>query len=194
MEQWKVITDYPDYECSNEGRVRRISDGFVRKWTDNGKGALTMSFKGGRNGNTNRTQVYLMRTHWKYEFIKDLYDDEECKVCPDYPDYYITNYGRFFSLKRYTWMDYHVRTAKRGFHDRDYHSPVRLTKDGKTFNHDVSRLVGKAFLPDFQENLLVLHIDETLPPKTIHHVNNLKMGTYSDNAKDIFIKGRYKNR
>ena len=78
MEQWKTFRDYPDYQVSNLGRVRRTSDKFIRKWTDT-SGCLTMSFKGGRNGNTNRTQTYVMRTHWKYEFIKDLYDDEECK-------------------------------------------------------------------------------------------------------------------
>ena len=52
------------------------------------------------------------------------------------------------------------------------------------------RLVGSTFLPDFQENLFVCHKQEELPVEYINRVDNLFVGTHSDNMIDAYSKGR----
>ncbi len=120
----------------------------------------------------------IMREHWKFEFIKDLDDGEECKQIIGYPDYYVTNRGRVFSMFTYKWQnpdnvfDYYYRTT--------------LNRQSK-FIHT---LVGRHFLPDYREGLLICHKEETLSFPEINFVDNLWVGTHSENTQDGFKKGR----
>jgi hypothetical protein len=100
--------------------------------------------------------------------------------------YYITSYGRVARMsktKGLKWM-----TTSKSTHKCGYYYQVRLP----WMNHPVNihRLVGSTFLPDFQENLFVCHKQENLPVEYINRVDNLFMGTHSDNMIDAYNKGR----
>ena len=98
--------------------------------------------------------------------------------------YYVTSYGRVARMsktKGIKWM-----TITKSTNPNGYYYQVRLP--WTTVN--VHRLVGSAFLPDFQENLLVCHKQEELPVEYINRVDNLFMGTPSDNLRDAYSKGR----
>lgn len=194
MEDWKVITKYPNYEVSNLGNVRNSKTGQVRKWSKTTGNGFTMSFNGGtQKGGGNLTKSSLMREYWKYEFIKDLDDDEECKELTLSPNYFITTKGRIFSLYEYNWMKtFNRRTSSsnRGYYDGDYNQSVNLRINGKSSSRNISRLVGMTFLPDFNPSLEVLHIDENLPDDKVNCLNNLKMGTHQENCQERFKKGR----
>ncbi len=118
----------------------------------------------------------IMREHWKFEFIKDLEEGEECKQIMGFPDYYVTNRGRVFSMFAYKWQSIGKKF--------NYYFGVTLNRKGK-FIHT---LVGRHFLPDWQEGLLVCHRDETLPFPELNFVDNLWAGTPSETPKMVSKK------
>lgn len=58
---------------------------------------------------------------------------------------------------------------------------------GKYKTMQVSRIVAREFLEDFDENLLVLHNDNNTFNNS---VSNLRIGTHSDNNKQAWDDGR----
>jgi hypothetical protein len=125
----------------------------------------------------------LLDTLLPCEQLKLLHKGHRC-------DYFITNYGRVLNVNRfrthrckqpYKWMTVTPSTNTK----TNYHQ-VRLPHT----TIQVHREVGRFFLPDFSDDLLVCHKDESLDVPHLHSVWNLWMGTYSDNLKDAFDKGR----
>ena len=96
--------------------------------------------------------------------------------------YYITSRGRVVRQckKHHRWMT--LTTSS----NCAYHNQVRLPHTTMV----VHREVGRHFMPDFNDKLFVCHKDETLPLPDRHGVDNLFMGTPSDNLKDAYEKGR----
>ena len=61
----------------------------------------------------------------------------------------------------------------------------------ETYYHTrLHTLVGRAFLSDYKQGLLVCHKDETLPPDEINRVENLFIGDHKINGLDMVSKGR----
>ena len=104
--------------------------------------------------------------------------------------YYVTSYGRVARQNKYRkysktdackWLKITPST-----HPCGYYYQVRFPWG----TSNIHRLVGKLFLPDFSDDLMVCHRRETLPAEHINRVVNLFMGTHSDNMIDAHRKGR----
>ena len=175
MIEWKVIEECPCYSVSNEGQVRNDRTGHILKPSNN-KQRFDLTQNGKRLGNP--TLYRLMGKYWKFEWIKELDDDEECKPMIGHPDYYITNKARVYSLTSRKWLAPH--------NTNHYYHCVVLEEKCKS----LSREVGRHFLSDFEEELDVLHENEKLPYPEIHYAGNLWMGTKSENTQDMITKGR----
>ena len=179
MEQWKPVKGYPKYLVSNLGNVRTMGirprilkpDKIDRVTLTNTEGKSTFS------------RSRLLRENWKYEFIKYL-DDEECKEIRNSPGYYITNKGRVFSLETYSFQTPCLTNKN------SYYYSVRYGPRNKTPKTPLHTLVGRHFLPEYKEGLWILHKDEELPFPEINWVDNLFVGTPTDNNKDTIQKGR----
>jgi hypothetical protein len=185
METWRQIKGYtsPKYYISNLGRV--YVDGkrkqFLKPQKHKSTSSLQVRLFDGVNRKYKKHNIKgLMREYFKFEFIKYLDDDEECKELKDYPGYFITTKGRVWSSFTQKFKTIHP-------HHRYYHQ-LCVGKRGNT--HQIHKLVGRTFLEDYKPGLIILHKDETLPYPDIHFLNNLWVGTYQDNVDDMIQKGR----
>ena len=98
--------------------------------------------------------------------------EEEWRSVPDWPSYEVSSLGRVRRLSG--------RFKKPTIHPKGYlRVNLHIDHDYKTMK--VSRLVAAAFLPTFQNNLQVDHIDGV---QTNNSVNNLRMATSSENARN----------
>lgn len=120
---------------------------------------------------------------WKrnWEWIKYLEEGEECKELKEHPGSFITNRGRVWSMKKYRFLSIKP-------HHKYYY---KVCVGEKTYH--IHRLVGRNFLPEYEEGLFILHKEETLPFPEIHYVENLWVGTQGDNMRDRSIKKRNNN-
>jgi hypothetical protein len=128
----------------------------------------------------------------KYDFIQYLEDGEECKEIPGHSGYFITTRGRVYNSKKKKWLNpvlqktyKDTRRNKLPQHKRYYY---HCYLDGK--QHRIHLLVGRNFLPEYKKGLFILHKDETLSYPEINYLENLFVGTNSDNMKDMWSKGR----
>lgn len=97
------------------------------------------------------------------------------------PGYYITTRGRCWNVKKGKWMVFRL-DEKRGWGTDNYYY-----RNWLGYAHTI---VGRAFLPDYEKGKFILHKDETLPFPEINYVENLWVGTNSDNMKDMWAKRR----
>lgn len=185
MVVWKPVKGFEHYEISNEGKVRHGTTKRHLKGRTHSQGLsyrLTSPDDGiGSTPICDRALSRLMRENWRYEWIKELDDDEVVKPVQGKPSYYITSKARLFSLNKYDWV-----VPKPHKNDERYETYVRINRQINV----LSRLVGKHFLADFDESLFVLHKDEDLPFPNVHFPSNLFMGTIHDNSMDMVRKGR----
>ena len=124
----------------------------------------------------------LIRENWRYDWIKNLADDEEATPVRGFEGYFITSHGRLYNEKRNVWQkpqEHHV-----------YYDNYVLSLDGKPHNIDASTLVGKHFLEGWNSSLEVCHIDEELPQSERNKLTNLWLGTPKENHQDAVKKGR----
>jgi hypothetical protein len=178
-QEWRVVRGFPNYEISNDGEVRNIITGKLCKVNENlTKGEGRVYLYESKGVKKTRGISTLMCDNWKYEFIKDLEDDEECKECYGCKGWFITTKGRIFSTHYYRWLE--------PKHSHSYYWVVNY----KGTCHPVHTLVGRTFCKDYQDGLLILHNEEELPYPMINYLSNLRVGTYSDNNKDTWDKGR----
>ena len=117
-----------------------------------------------------------------YEFIAELAEGEEVKPCSHDKNYFITNQGRVWSTKSHKWAKVSLDKCSMV----KYHWRARV--GSRQFY--IHTLVGRHFLPDYEDGLLILHKDETLEPPALYSVDNLYVGTHADNAQDRDNKGR----
>ena len=96
--------------------------------------------------------------------------------------YYITSYGRLYSTTIHRFV------TKKNYNS--YYNTFFLRHEKTVKQIRIHTVVGRAFLPDYKSGLLICHKDETLPMDKIDNVNNLFVGTASDNAIDAVRKGR----
>lgn len=173
QEVWKQTTN-PLYQVSNLGRVHHNEKGIIepKKRLQNGNEVLYYYI-----GKKQCVVSNLMKTYHKWEWIRELDDDEECKELEELPGLFITTRGRIWSMIKYRWL------KPRRIGDSYYYG-IRKKQ--------VHRLVGKTFLDEFKPGLLVLHKDETLPYPEINYVENLWIGTHKENTEDMYNKNRRK--
>ena len=104
------------------------------------------------------------------------------------PHYYVTDHGRVISTQ--VSVRHKEPYIKATPPDGPYYHAVGLRVNGRDLKTNVHRLVAEAFLPDWNNELMVCHRDEELPPHLIDRPSNLFMGTHSDNMRDAVAKGR----
>ena len=177
-EQWKQVKDFPDYSISNLGNVfSHKKDKLVSPLSGRGCNyqlwqTSTKRFLRSRNT--------LMREHWKWEWIKELDDDEECTEIKNQPGYFITNKGRVWSMNKWKFLSPYKVT------DRDYYYKVN------SVTGYLHTLVGRHFISHYQDGLEVCHYEENLSLPEINYVTNLWVGTHQQNSDDMVAKGRSK--
>ncbi len=177
MEEWRQI-DNTKYWLSNEGVVYKRNT--CRKphiYTPPPTPVGTPVYNIGKN---RYTLPVLMNRYWKYEWIKHLDEDEVAKPIPNTSGF-ITNKGRVWSGQRYEWATINKDV---GF---EYYECFSL--DNKKFR--LHTTLGRVFLPDYKEGLLILHRYETLPMSEVNNLSNLWVGTPLDNMLDKVTKGRH---
>jgi hypothetical protein len=177
-EEWKQIYN-TNYYISNLGNIynkKRDRLVKVQQRSPNDRGRITI----GRGDNRIQSSITsLLKTYWKWEWIKYLKEGEICREVKGHPGYYITSLGRVWS---YTSYDFIKPSAP------SYKYYWKYSIDGKTY--DIHRLVGINFLQGFDTSLCVLHKEENLPPPEIYGLDNLYLGTYKENSIDMVEKGR----
>lgn len=127
------------------------------------------------------TPLKLIKTHFPWDWIKNLEDREECCEIKGFPGYFITTKGRVFSFHSQRFLTLFPTNHK----GCSYYWSVKLP-GVSVMNHT---LVGRHFL-DWEEGLLVLHHKENLSPPEVYSLENLWLGTYKDNSLDRERKGR----
>jgi hypothetical protein len=177
MTDWRPIPDYDKYECNADGDIRDIATGTLKEYRKGVRGESVRLHQNSTNRSFTRSRI--AREVWRYDWVQHLDDNETATEIKGHPGYYITNKGRCYSDKTNTWM-----TPAVGNH---YYHTFRF--NGKT-GQAVHTLVGRHFLPDYEPGLNILHRDETLPHPQIDYVDNLYVGTQSDNLTDAYNKGR----
>ena len=105
---------------------------------------------------------------------------ESWKSIPGWPGYRVSSFGRVKSRKRGLPRLMSLSPRSNGY------LQVMLSKNGKTKNWLVHRLVYRAFHPKALRGLMVLHKDGD---KTNNTLPNLYLGTAADNAEDAFNHG-----
>lgn len=100
---------------------------------------------------------------------------EEWKEIDGYPDYEISNQGRVQSWKRGG-----PRIMSPGASSNGY-LKVGLYHEGRCVHHAIHRLVAKAFVPGYADDLVVCHNDSD---RQNNVYTNLRWDTISGNAVD----------
>ena len=176
-EVWKPLP-IRGYEVSNLCNLRRECYGEVRVTPVK----TTLLERDGKK--LCITPARVMREFFPYEWIKELEDGEEATPIKGFPQHFITNRGR-------VWSSYYWRWAKPS-NTRSYYWRTSLTNHQtfvRKFYH-LHTLVGRHFLPEWEEGLFILHKDENLSFPEINWVENLWVGTPQENVLDAYQKGR----
>ena len=109
------------------------------------------------------------------EIFKDIKDFEGL--------YKVSNLGNVLSLKSNKILKPSIKKAG--------YSQITLMKDGKRHSKTIHRLVAEAFIPNPNNYECVLHTIPILAGGT-NAVDNLRWGTYCENAQDTVNQGRAK--
>ena len=186
MAEWRVISSLEGrYEINEEGVVRHRRTG--KLLTPDKNGIVRSSWGLGKEGEKfcwGRSVASLMEEAFPFHWIKELEDGEEAKPISGFPGYFITSWGRVYSLHNNKWLKLAFRPP--------YYYNFYLFQDGKKRKCHSHTLVGRNFLPEWREGLFILHRDETLPFPEINFPENLWVGSQKDNVRDAVRKGRQK--
>jgi hypothetical protein len=183
-EEWREIKGCkPGWLLSNLGRATSSSGAQLKINTASGYESYSVVLSD--NKRRQRSLTRLMRENFPYEWIKDLEEGEESKPVSGHPGFYVTNRGRVWSDWRWRWS-----SPWRCKNPPGYYWNVSIGSRPNITNINLHTLVGRHFLSDWQEGLLVCHHRETLSYPEINFADNLFAGTYVDNNRDSVSKGR----
>ena len=180
MEVWTCPLDFPGYEFSSEGRIRKHNGKMF------GVGSPNPSPRDKNGRRVSRCPNTIRGTYFHYDGLwkKDLDEGEMSSPIQGFPGYYITSNGKVYS-------DLHSKFLKPLPQiQRGYHHSVYLTRNGRKHSSSLSTLVGRHFLEGYKEGLVVCHKDETLSFPHIHSLPNLYLGTQWENMWDMTNKNR----
>lgn len=110
-----------------------------------------------------------------------LFENEKIKQIENFPDYYITTFGRVWSEKTKRWLK--PTDNNRGNHHR---LCVSLGRGNKRYVH---RLVAEAFIPKIEGCDEIDHIDAN---GLNNYVENLRWVTHQENMDNSITKERVK--
>ena len=174
---YKDIPFYPGYKISKEGEVIGKMGKPLRPYR--GRVCLSREKK-----YLKRTLKSLLAETWFIDDWKNqLETGEEWKVIDGFDDYIITSKGRVWSKIIIDWMT--PQNVER------YYWKIALRRNGRAYSRKITTLVGRHFLPDYQQGLDILHKNEKLPFPEINWVDNLWVGTTQSNVDDMHLKERY---
>lgn len=113
-----------------------------------------------------------------------LKDDEEIKQIKEFPDYWISNYGRVFSYKngyktRKGWKE--LKPYKDKKHN---YLDCRISINGKYDHLPIHRYVCKYFCPGYKEGFVVNHIDGNT---SNNYYKNLEWVSQKENVHKSYI-------
>lgn len=111
----------------------------------------------------------------------ELFEGEEIKQIENFPNYYITSFGRVWSEYSHKFLKPTI--DKRGNHQREY---VSLGRENKEYVH---RLVANAFIPNPNNYEEIDHIDTN---GLNNHSNNLRWATHQQNMDNEITKEKIK--
>tara|TARA_B100001059_G_C17715321_1_gene517670 strand:- start:352 stop:930 length:579 start_codon:yes stop_codon:yes gene_type:complete len=183
-EEWKPVKGFEGkYSISNKGNIFHHNGkrSKLLKLDTSGECISIKLFKDGKKKHF--TLTTLMRTHWRFEFIFDLEDDECVK---EFYGYFVTSKGRIWSPSLYRWLT--PTPAK------NYYWTVNMKINGKYTPQTIHKLVGRLFLNGYRKGLHICHKKEYLSYPEINYSDNLFVGTHADNMNDMREKGRSRNR
>ena len=184
---WKNIDGFSNYLICEDEQVANKTTGLTIK--PNQYNSVCLISDKGNKENFHRTKLCYETFGIPWNIL--LKEGEEVKplITDRIPEgaYYVTSYGRVFSMWTMSFMKPQPSTCGR-------YQQYSFTADGKTTKYQAHRLVGMFFLEDFKEDLYVCHKDETLHPELLHRADNLFIGTPSDNAQDMVSKGRQRKQ
>lgn len=113
--------------------------------------------------------------------LHDIYCDERWKRVVDFPEYWISNYGRIWSSITDNFI-YGTPNSRTG------HIDVCLHCGGRRFHKYIHRMVAEAFIPNPYNLPMVRHLDDD-PSNNM--VDNLAWGTQIDNMRDCINNGNF---
>ena len=105
------------------------------------------------------------------------------KKIDGFENYSIDEFGVVKNLKT-------GRTLKPHLHSRGYFDIGLPCKDGKCKKFLIHRLVAKTFLPFYNENLQINHIDNN---RQNNHISNLECISGIENIQKSFNRGKVRN-
>lgn len=116
------------------------------------------------------------------------------KTIKEFPDYMINNNGKVLSKSRVInlsngWNRKHKARILTPWNDKDGYPRVTLSKNKKTINKKISRLVAVTFIPNPKNKPCNNHINGI---KTDNRVENLEWVTYSENTLHLYRVLGYK--
>jgi hypothetical protein len=203
-EEWKPIPNWPDYEISNQARVRHvgkvitygphatrriISPKLLKTSINNGYLVVYLSIPGSR-----KAQIFYVEKAVRASFpetatLPESLPDEVWLDIRGYEGLYrVSNIGRVMSLSRIIddgqgrnrFIRPRIREPVRQI---GRYPEVMLAKDGCIENILVHRLVAKTFIPNPKGLPVVHHKDED---KSNNRVENLEWTTAQGNISDWF--------
>ena len=105
-----------------------------------------------------------------------IFEEIEYYKISDWEDYYISKCGKVLSTKGKKPRILKPGTDKKGYKNVD------LRSNGKRNTLKIHRLVAKAFLQNYTEDL---HVDHKNNVKTNNNLTNLRMVTVSENNRNV---------
>lgn len=112
-----------------------------------------------------------------------LKDDEEIKQIQEFPDYWISNYGRVFSYKNAYKTRKGWRELKQYSDAKHHYLDCHISVHGKALHLPIHRYVCKYFCTGYKEGFVVNHIDGNTKN---NYYKNLEWTTQKDNIHQSY--------
>lgn len=109
------------------------------------------------------------------------YEDEVWKPVKDFPDYWVSDYGRVYSTRTERFI-HGTPTGRCG------HIDISFKYGNERYHRYLHRLVAEAFIPNPHNYPIVRHLDDN--PDN-NYADNLAWGTPLDNVRDCINAGRF---
>ena len=200
-EAWHIIDEFPDYEVSTEGEVRKCSTGtHLRLMTEKNRNEIRVRL------NRNKTQyvinvaklvlktfcieknncriIHLDNNYNNNKLCNLAYDKENYCTTDKFvaikglPDYLINQEGKVFSTKTKRFLK--PQLSNKG------HLFVQVRIEGHHKGCFIHRLVAETFIPNPNNFPCINHIDGN---KLNNHVDNLEWCTIRENNKHALENG-----